>query len=214
MGTAKMVGNVADVWAGNDLVVTAESGLRVSVFNAYNGMNPVLIAQVPTPGVPQRVAVSGNYLAVAAGEAGLLIIDLSTPAEARIVNQLRFGNVTMVVASDGIAYVGQTVGTLKAVELTSGRVLGQTTPPGPLRDLALAGDHLYARTDDQLFVLSLAEGGLAVTGSANGGPAQVNARLFVGGGTAWSVDRGSYDTFDVSDPAQPRFLATASASFF
>jgi hypothetical protein len=41
-----------------------------------------------------------------------------------------------------------------------------------------------------------------------------NQRLFVGGSTAWSVHSSGYDTFDVTDPAQPRFLATASASFF
>ncbi len=211
LGSARLIGNVVDVWAGDDLVVTADVG--VSVFNVVNGMNPVLIAQVRTPGVPQRVGVSGKYLAVAAREGGLIIIDIGKPADARVMNQLRFGEVTSVVASGGIAYVGQTVGTIKAVELASGRVLSQVPPPGPVRDLALADDHLYAITDDQLVVLSLAADGVQIVGSVKNA-LRGYQRLFVGGGTVWATHRAGYDTYDVRDAVQPRLLVAGNASFF
>jgi hypothetical protein len=103
IATAKTIGPAVDVWAGNDLVVTAERTAGVSVFNSYQGMNPVLVAHVPRPGNAQRVAASDNRLAVAAGDAGLVIIDLTTPAEARVVQHLPLGNVTLVVAAGGVA---------------------------------------------------------------------------------------------------------------
>ena len=41
-----------------DLAIVAELDKGVSVFNIFNGLNPTLIAHVPTPGTAQRVAVS------------------------------------------------------------------------------------------------------------------------------------------------------------
>jgi hypothetical protein len=99
------------------------------------------------------------------------------------------------------------------VDLATGVVLAETTLPGPLADLAPAGDHLCARTAERLFVLALADGDLAVRGSVLR-TGRINQRLFAGGGLAWSVHTFGYDTFDVSDPAQPRLLTAGETTQF
>ena len=215
IATAKTPGPAVDVWAGNDLVVTAEGTAGVSVFNAYRGMTPVLVAHVPAPGNAQRLAGSGNHLAVAAGDAGLVIIDLTSPAEARILHQVRLGTAQTLTAGGGTAYVGQSSGTLMAVELATGLVVGQTILPEPIADLALEGDYLYVRTNDRLLVISPANGELTVTGSVNQpGRTVQNGRLSVGGGIAWSVHAAGYDTFDLANPAMPKLFAAGNTTQF
>src|SRR5262249_33344242 len=182
-------GLAVDVWAGNDLVVTAESTGNggaggISVFNAYRGMNPAIITHVPTPADAVRVAGAGNFIAaVLAGNGGLSVIDISTPANARIIHQVPLAGALAVTADAGTAYVELSSGLIVAIDLASGRQVDQVfltrTSQG---DLALAGDYLYAVTDNQLYAISMVKGAFTLAGSTNSPRNQrSNERVFAGG---------------------------------
>src|SRR5207247_1422612 len=79
--------NAVDVCAFNDIVVVADSERGISVFNVFNRMAPLIIAQVDTPGTAQRVSCSGNLIAVADGAAGLAVVDITDPPAAHIRQQ-------------------------------------------------------------------------------------------------------------------------------
>ena len=50
IASADTAGSAIDVCAVNDVVILGDSDAGVSVFNAFNGMNPLAVAQVNTPG--------------------------------------------------------------------------------------------------------------------------------------------------------------------
>ncbi len=64
-------GSATHVHASNDRVVLADGDTGVSLFNVYNGMAPVIIAQVSTGGVVHEVSASGTTLLAISDEIGL-----------------------------------------------------------------------------------------------------------------------------------------------
>jgi hypothetical protein len=137
IATADTPGTALDVCFSDNLAVVADSGAGISVFNVFNGMTPTLVAQVNTPGNAQSVACAGDLIAVADGVMGLAIIDISDLSAPRIAHQvlLRSPNSTAraVTVWGQVAYVGTEdfgeYGQVAAVDLTTGTVLGSTTPP-------------------------------------------------------------------------------------
>ncbi len=216
IASASTPGTAVDVCALNDMAIVAEGTAGVTVFNVFNGMNPVRIIQVDTPGDAQRVSCSGNLIAVADGSAGLAVIDISNPATARIVHQLNLGgSVQAVAAAGGIAYAGLASGEVIAVDLFSGTVLERASVLGSVQDLALGGDYLYALTDDALHTFSIQDGELRRVSSVNS-PTFIygNRRLFVGSGVAYAVQNKGVNTFSLENPAQPALLKADNTTQF
>jgi len=67
IAAAETPGTAVDVCANDNLAVVADSDLGISVFNVFNGMSPIIVAQVDTPGDAQAVACSFPHVAVADG---------------------------------------------------------------------------------------------------------------------------------------------------
>ena len=215
--TADTPGTAIDIFAVNDVVAVADGEAGVSVFNVFNGMDPVMIAQVDTPGLARAVTITGNFVVVADDTAGVAIIDITDPPEASIVHQVPFpASVWAVVAAADTAYVGMTNGVIAQIDLATGAVLEQLILPRRIEDLTLDGDYLYAYTqanqgDQQLVVIAIdtftVVGRVASPGMISHN-IEINARgrMAVGGGIAYLTHRDGYNTFDVSDPIDPRLI--------
>lgn len=220
IGSSDTTGTAVDIAAVDDLAIVADSEGGVSFFNIFNGMNPVIIAQVDTPAPASAVASSGNLAAVACGRAGLIVIDASDPPAARIRHQILQGNHAQSVATAGnIAFCGFNSGLLALIDMASGNVLDTLAIDSePVDDLSLAGDHLFALGRNNLYALSYDRFQLSVLSSVES-PGGVNVqngrkRLFVGGNIAYTTHRQGYNTFDVSDPAVPQLLGHEITSLF
>src|SRR5262249_61915753 len=98
--------------------------------------------------------VSGHCVAPGEGDPGLSIIDISTPAAARISSQVALVGAQAVTADAGTVYVGLNSGAIVAVDLVTGAVLNQLSVTNAVWDVGLAGNYLYAVTDDQLVAIS------------------------------------------------------------
>ncbi len=218
LGTADTPGTAVDVCAFNDLVVIADSARGVAVFNVFNGMSPLIVAQVETPGTARSVALADQLIAVADGESGLAVIDITDPPAARIVQQVPFSSNAFSVASDGeIGLVGLESGLLVAVDLRSGGVLSQLQLGTRLvEDVVLSGDHVFALYQGNLGVLRMVDGALEVVSSVVLPDYAIighdRGRLFVGGGVAYPVNSRGYQTVDISSPAEPTLIATGRTS--
>jgi hypothetical protein len=208
-------GRALDICAIDELAIVAADTAGVVVFNVFNRMNPVRIAQVNTPGTAVRVACSGRLVAVADGTAGLAVVDIEDPPAATIRHQVPLGSPsTAVAASGGIAYVGLANGQVAAVDLASGSVLGRLLLTQRVQDLAIERDTLFVLLANELVAASLAEDGLRIQGRVGGlsffaeGITQ-SRRLSVGGGVAYVSSYPGHDTFDVSNTAAMRRLGAA-----
>lgn len=88
VGAIQTAAPVVDVCAINDLVAVAALETGVIGFNVFNGMDPLIVLQVDTPGIAGAVACAPDRIAVADGTAGLAIIDTTAPAAAFIEFQV------------------------------------------------------------------------------------------------------------------------------
>ncbi|MGE4182282.1 MAG: Ig-like domain-containing protein, partial [Limisphaerales bacterium] len=219
VGTADTPGKAEDICAVNDLAIVADGPQGVSVFNVFGGMNPVLIARVDTPGQAQAVSCTGNWVVVADGAAGLSVVDISDPPAAFIRSQIVLGgSATAVVAAGPIAYVGLDQGDLAMVDLVAGVVLDRLRLDGPVQDLAISGDSLYALIVGRLYVLSLDDAGLEVLAriEAPGGKGAGGRRLrvFAGDRLVFTTFLSGYHAFDASVPGAIRLVKTFHSSQF
>lgn len=219
IGAADTPGTAVDICAFNDIVVLADSTTGISVFNVFNRMAPVIIAQVETPGTATAVAYSGTFVAVADGDSGLAIIDIRDPPNARIVQQLGMGGFAQAVSLAGdLAFVGTREGKLFSVEVSSGAVLQQVNLGGRVEDVTVEGQVIYTYANNKLQALRLVQGVLQTPASVDSpAPQGINAangrgRIFVGGGIAYLVHTRGYNTFDVSNPTQPSLLLQGLAT--
>ncbi|MCG8407758.1 MAG: Ig-like domain-containing protein [Phycisphaerales bacterium] len=218
VGTA---GNAIDVCAIDNLVTVAHGSQGVSVFNAFNGMDPTIIARIDTPGIATAVTCARDRIAVADGPTGLAIIDVEDPPAAAIVHQipqLVLGGAANAVAAAGdIVYVGTTAGMVASIDLRTGTVLQRLPLPSSIQDLALEADTLYALTVGRLYAIDVRNGALtrrgdaASPGSTAGGR---RLRLFVGGGVGFASHRRGYNTFDLADAPQPVLVSNGQTGQF
>ena len=213
-------GSAIDVVAFNDAVVIADSGHGISVFNVFNGMDPLIVAQVDTPGTAQAVALSisntGSFVIVADGAAGLAIIDITDPPSASIIAQLNFGSsARAVVVYGSFAYVGLSSGQVVVVDLINQEELSRFTGSyGIIDDLGISGDYLYVLTDGKLTTLRIEGANLIqenVVSIAGGrGAGARRHRLFVGTDLLYARYFGGYNILSISNPANPTFVRTKS----
>jgi hypothetical protein len=215
VGSVATSGNALDVAAFNDVVVVADEGFGVSVFNIFNRMIPLQIAQVDTPGIALRVACGLNVVAVADGPAGLAIIDIRRPEQASIVHQINLGGEVRAVAISGsFAFAGLQGGQVAVVDMLSGEVLERVNHSEAVNDLGVEGDVLFVLLGSQLIAYEMDDGSLTRAGSAS--PSlfaegiTASRRLFVGGGIAYVTAYPGFDTYSVSDPQNIRQLGSAT----
>ena len=221
VSSVRVSGAAADVCAIDDLVVVAGSDGGVSVFNAFNGMNPTLVSLVDTPGFATAVSCSNGLVAVADGAAGLSIVDISDPSTARYMGNVstwRLGQTRSqaVAATGDIVYVGGP-GACAAVDMGTRQILGRV--PVSAEDLVLVGDYLYVMTGTGLSIRSASPAMTNVGGVNSRYPSGINAwngrgRLFVGGDVAYLVHTRGYNTIDVSDPETPQVVAETVSNAF
>lgn len=210
VGSTDTPGTAVDVCAVNNIVVVADSANGLAIFNVFNRMPPLIIAQVDTPGDARAVASAGNYVVVADGAAGVTILDISNPPDVPILFQGGINGTAQAVAVSGdLAFIGTVEGDLIMMELSSLTPLQSLNLGGRVEDLAIEGDTLYAYANAKLQVLPITQDALVVAGSVNS-PAPDGlfgrGRMFVGGGVAYLVNQRGYNAFSVTNPAAPALL--------
>ena len=218
IASADTPGIAVDVCALNELAIVADSDAGISVFNVNNGQNPITIAQVDTPGEATRVTCANDVVAVADGSAGLAIVDITDPPAANITDQLALGDVKAVAAAAGIVYAGAADGSVTAVSLQDGTIINSVSIHKPVLDIQVGHDALYVYAKDDLYTISLLGGMAIIDNDTVPGTYAANEirplRLFVGDDIAYAVHRKGYDTFDLTDPANPVLIANGDTPQF
>ena len=209
---------------------------------AYLGMGPRLIIldisdptaptpigrTVPLAGIVQDIAVAGNYAYIAAGGAGLRIVDVSMPATpAEVAFSDKWGNAKGIAVAGNHAYVAAEYGGLWVVDIS--------TPPSPSRvgyccstevpqAVAIAGNYAYVAYAPVWDGNQYTGGGLGVVDvSAPSDPAHVGFYdtpgdandVDVAGGYAYVADGDSgVRVVDVSTPSNPTEVGSYGTSSY
>ena len=218
-------GRAVDLWALDNYLVVADSEEGVSVFNIFNRMSPVIIAQVDTPGEALAVASWSNQVVVA-DATGMHIIDIEDPPAARIDHSvsaavLGGGTCWAVAAAHGMAYLGTSSGQVTAFDLTGRFIRNSFSVPPPVEDLFVMGSNLFVYADEQLRIYDIRPqsnftfplvGSVSSPGQRNGRNGR--ARLFVGLETAYLTHRRGYNTIDIRNPSSPVEIKNTSTLQF
>jgi hypothetical protein len=214
-------------------VIAADSAAGVAIFESVDSQL-LRVGQVDTPGNAQAVALppsasetpapeTAGLAAVADGTAGLAIIDLSDPVNARILHQVSLAGESRAVTIAGcIAYVGTQSGLVAVVDLFSGFVLDSVDFDFPIDDLRTYRGVLLVigRLRGAMALVALPiepGGGLGTPSSPVESPAQAGRRrwrLAAGDGVAYAVHGRGYNTFDLSNPLAPSLVAAGETAQF
>lgn len=206
-------GDAVDVDTSAHLIALAHGASGISLFNAFNGMDPRIIAQVNTPGTARSVAIAADLIAVADGNAGLSIIDVTDPPAASVVMTIPLGGDAQSVDVDlDIAYVGLNANVLAAVDMLSGSVIQRLNMPFPVVDVEVGLDAIYALHADRVSTIAPLAQTILHTTPAMGIPP--GKHLFAGTDTLFVIHDGGYATLDLTDPTMPTLVSNAYSSMF
>ncbi len=214
IGSADSPGTAIDVCARNDVVSLADSERGVTVFNVFNGMEPLRIAQVNSGDRATAVACGDGFVAVAEGDA-VVVIDLTDPPAAFVRFRRTPGSpVRSVATAGGVVYAGLGDGRVAAFDAADGALLGEARAAGPVDDLGIEGDLLFAVAGDRLVAFALPpffpeQLGSVPTSALVADPFSKRKRLSVGGGIARVTAFPGFDSIEVNDPLRMRPLASA-----
>ena len=140
-------GNVAGVGAGTTIVritsgnVSADAPVEVASFT------PAPVAALNIPGYANNVEVVGDYAYVAAGAAGLQIVNVGNRQTPAIIAALNTpGNANDVAVVAGKAYVADGQEGLRVIDVSNPAApvaLGFVDTPGNAEDVAVVGPRAY-----------------------------------------------------------------------
>jgi len=136
-----------EVFAGANGACTIDievGGFGAAATGTVNTFSPTALGFVPIPGFANSVDVSGDTAYVAAGAAGLQVVDVSDRAAPRIVTSVGTdGNANDVKIAGPSAFVAIGTGGLAIFDLSDPRMptyAGGVDTPGTALDVAVLGD--------------------------------------------------------------------------
>ncbi|MDX1996231.1 MAG: Ig-like domain-containing protein [Thermoanaerobaculia bacterium] len=185
---------------------SAETRVRVETFE------PRALASLVLTGAANGVAVSGTTVYVAAGGAGLHVVDASVPTAPRQITTLRLvGSAFDVQVAGNVAWVAAGDGGLQAIDITnpaSPSFLGSISLAGPARDLAVAANQVYAVDPAELTVIDVSDPSLPVALGYLSLPGPLRGVAVDGARVVVSAGAAGVHVVDVSDPAVPVLVET------
>ncbi len=206
------------IFAGNPgtcTITASQNNLTATSAGTITGFNPGPLSFLPIPGFANNVKVKGNYAYIAAGAAGLQVVDVTDRAHPRIVaslslpsnaNDLRIaGNTLFMAADSGLIDINIT-------DPLHPAILGALSTPGIVWDVAVSGSKL---------LIAAGSAGLKIADVSNPATPTLLGGLPIPGGTAKGVDFSGNTaviaasgagvvTIDITNPASPSLLGSVA----
>jgi hypothetical protein len=197
-------------------------GPRVVVYDVSDPRDPREVGRTPVLGdTVYGVAVQGERLFAAAGEAGLVIVDVGDPVAPVVVGEASVPDGALAVCASGShAYVGTGMGDLRILDVSDP---GQPDTVAVVAgagntfrgDVFEDGGHVYQADPRGLRVVDVRDPSLpremSMVTDLDGTPVGEVTSVFVAAGRAYVAGRSGVHILDVTDPSSPRPLATGIA---
>lgn len=212
------------IFAGSDgpcTVTATNSGFSTQASGTVTTFAPIALSSIPIPGYANNVDVSGNFAYVAAGSAGLQVIDVTDPRTPRIVGAVDTpGNANDVRIVGHLAYLADGTAGLQIIDIstpTAPVLVGAVDTPGEAQDVAVSGAQAYVADGEAgLQVIDVSSPTAPrILGSVD--TPEIARGIDVSGTVAVVADeglpsaptlRGTVQVVDVSDPSSPRIVGS------
>ncbi|HEY0552340.1 MAG TPA: Ig-like domain-containing protein, partial [Verrucomicrobiae bacterium] len=200
---------------GTATITVSNSTFVATVSVTVRTSTPQTLGFVAIPGFANNVDVSGNYAYVAAGSAGLQIVDISDRNNPIVVASLDTpGNADDVKVLGDFAYLADGPAGLRIISVANPLVpvfVGTVDTPGDAQDVVANGSYVYVADGSsgvQIIDVSTPSapaivGTIGTLSTAKGVDVRGNLAVIANG-------TGGILTVDVTDPTQPNVLDTLS----
>ncbi|ODS23272.1 hypothetical protein AB835_09635 [Candidatus Endobugula sertula] len=147
---------------GTTTITASNNGYSDTITVEVERFNPVALSAIDIPGYANNVDVQGNYAYVAAGSAGLVIIDVTDRSAPLIIGQLDTdGTAIDVKVSGNLVYLADGEAGIKIIDASdpSSPVLRSSLDTrGFARDIDFNFQHLYVADDEGgLFIINIVD---------------------------------------------------------
>ena len=132
--------------SGSCVITISQNTLSVTVPGTVQSFTPVPLSFVAIPGFANNVKTRGNYAYVAAGSAGLQVVDVTDHANPQIVSSLALtdnANDLRVVGNTVYMAAGSSLLTIDVTNPLAPRLIGSVSTPGVAWDVAVSGNFAY-----------------------------------------------------------------------
>lgn len=140
-------GEAGRVFAGADgscTITASNSGFSAQSHGVVHTFSPTALSFIPIPGFANGVSVNGNYAYVAAGAAGLVVVDVTNRSAPAIVATLPTpGNANGVKVVSNLVYLAGGAAGLEIIDVTDPVhpvLAGAVDTPGDAVDVAVTGN--------------------------------------------------------------------------
>lgn len=203
---------------GTTTVTVTAGGRSVAVPIIVRNFTPTALATIDIPGYANAVDASGNYAYVAAGSAGLHIVDVSTPDAPHIVATLNTpGNANDVKIAGNYAYVadGSSLQIINISNPLAPVTAGAVSVSGA-EDVAVSSGIAYvAAGGSGLVIVNVTTPGAPIVVGSVRTPSTAHGVDLAGPGKVIVVDGAGLRSINVANPAAPSItgnLSIASAN--
>lgn len=150
------------VFAGNTgtcTITASNSGFSASASATVIGFNPTALGSVTLPGFANEVAVNGNYAYVAAGSAGLQVVNVADRSNPAIAGSLALpGNANSVRVVGNLVFVAGGSAGLQIVDVTNPLtpvLRSALSTSGNALDVNIQGNVAYVANGSGLFLANI-----------------------------------------------------------
>ncbi len=191
------------------VVVNGTSGLTLTKV-------PELVGQSSLAGGALSVLAGDHYAGIAAGTAGLLILDVADPAAPALVAQMNDGIDTRGFTIDkDHAYLASGANGLRTFSLTDIAdpvYLTQSVDNALTEQVVIAGDYAYVGGAPATLVYSLADRSNPALVATLANPAGSSSRVAVAGTTLYVAGGNALRTLSLAAPAAPVAVASVAVA--
>ena len=207
---ANFGGEAGEVFAGQDgstNVTVANSGFAAIVPVTVTSFSPTALSSLVIPGYANNVDVDGGFAYVAAGSAGLQVVNVADRANPVIVGSLDTPGVAIDVRVAGsIAYVADGTSGVSVIDVatpTTPVLLGSVDTPGDAQDLVVRDGMVYVADGPQGLAIIDARTPTAPVIIGQVDTPGIARGVDISGSFAVLADGGMLRTADVTNPALP-----------
>ena len=208
-------GLIFSVGTGSCIITISQNTLNAAVSGAVQSFAPTPLSFLPIPGFANNVKVNGNYAYIAAGSAGLQIVDVTNRASPKIVSSLALpSNANDLRVKINTVYMATSAG-LSIIDVSrplAPKLLGSVSTPNTAWDVAVSGNLAY---------IAAGTAGLQIANVSNPASPSIVGSLSISGGVAKGVAlAGNYAVIaassagvviaNITNSASPQFLGSVA----